>query len=355
MEKLKYYKLYDKLKSEIISGVYTSKAKLPSKRTLADLWGVSIITVEKAYAMLEEEGYIFSAQRKGYFVCDFEKGSLLAKNNNIKSIELLKENKNNDSMGRDFEYSLWLKTVRKVLNDRSEELFIKSPYMGCEVLRNAISLYLLRYRKMFAEPSNIVIGSGAEQLYEIAIQIIGREKTVGIENPCYQKIKTVYDGQNIRYLPLKMGKDGIEQAELRRNDFDILHVTPFHSFPSGVSTSLTKRYKYLKWAEDKERFIIEDDYDSEFFLPGHPIETLYSLSHTDSVIYINTFSKSLSPSLRMGYMIIPDCLMEEYKKNYSELSCSVPVLDQYVLADFISSGNFERHLNRIRRKLKNGN
>ena len=229
---------------------------------------------------------------------------------------------------------------------------MKSPGKGCAVLRNAIADYLYRYRGMRADPARIIIGSGSEQLYEIAVKIFGRDKIYGIEDPSYSQIKAVYLGVGAAICPLKFGEEGIESTALSSCKFDVLHVTPFHSYPSGVTTSISKRYEYLKWAHKNNSYIIEDDFDSEFFLPGHPIEPLYSLDSRSSVIYINTFSKSLSPSMRMGYMILPEKLMPQYEQRLGMFSCSVPVLDQYVLAEFISSGSFERHLNRVRRKMK---
>ncbi|MBO4467746.1 MAG: PLP-dependent aminotransferase family protein, partial [Clostridia bacterium] len=251
----------------------------------------------------------------------------------------------------DFEYSVWFKTIRKVLNDNGNILFRKSPQKGCEALRNAISLYLLRYRKMFVQPENIIIGSGAEQLYATAVLLLGKDRIYGIESPCYSKIPAVYKNMGAKTVPLKMGKDGIMTKELTAKDFQVLHVTPFHSFPSGITTSLPKRMKYLSRTSAEGNFIIEDDYFSEFFAKGKPIDTLFSLCENDNVIYINTFSKSLSNSMRIGYMLIPDKLLRRYETIAKDTSCTVPVLDQYILADFISSGNFERHLARKRRQL----
>ena len=205
---------------------------------------------------------------------------------------------------------------------------------------------------MSADPHRIIIGSGSEQLYEIAVKLLGREKIYGIEDPSYEQIRAVYIGTGAQICPLKFTNDGIDSNELFSSHFDVLHVTPFHSYPSGITTPISKRYEYLKWAQTNGAYIIEDDFDSEFFIPGHPIEPLYSLDSNNSVIYINTFSKSLSPSMRMGYMILPESLMPTYEKALGGFSCSVPVLDQYVLAEFINSGSFERHLNRMRRKIK---
>ena len=347
----KYYSIYLDVKTKILQGDYQAGEKLPSKRVMADKMGCSIVTVESAYAMLEEEGYIRPRERSGYFVekIDLSLGAIPTANraplHHIKESHALPSE-------RDFEYSLWFKTIRKVISERGEELFVKAPSKGCAILRNAISDYLYRYRGMSADPHRIIIGSGSEQLYEIAVRLLGRDKIYGIEDPSYEQIRAVYLGTGAQICPLRFTADGIDSNELRDKQFDVLHVTPFHSYPSGITTPISKRYEYLKWAHVNGKYIIEDDFDSEFFIPGHPIEPLYSLDKSQSVIYINTFSKSLSPSMRMGYMILPEALIPAYNDILGKFSCSVPVLDQYVLAEFISSGSFERHLNRMRRKIK---
>ena len=347
----KYYSIYLDVKSKILQGNFKAGEKLPSKRVMADKMGCSIVTVESAYAMLEEEGYIRTRERSGYFVegIDLSLGAIPSAKR--APLPHIKESRAIPPE-RDFEYSLWFKTIRRVISERGEELFVKAPSKGCAILRNAISDYLYRYRGMSADPHRIIIGSGSEQLYEIALKILGRDKIYGIEDPCYEQIKAVYLGMGAKICPLKFTEDGIDSDELLKKQFDVLHVTPFHSYPSGITTPISKRYEYLKWAQMNNRYIIEDDFDSEFFIPGNPIEPLYSLDSSHSVIYINTFSKSLSPSMRMGYMILPDALIPAYDEILGRLSCSVPVLDQYVLAEFISSGSFERHLNRMRRKIK---
>ncbi|MBP3334196.1 MAG: PLP-dependent aminotransferase family protein [Clostridia bacterium] len=346
----KYYAVYRLVKSRILSGEYKPGEKLPSKRVMADNACVSTITVESAYSRLADEGYIYSKERSGYFVSEIE-GVYLEKNPEGRAIDFIEEEI--DSPGRDFEYSVWFKTIRKVMSDKGEKLFIKSPNKGCAVPRNAIAYYLNRYRGMYVQPSQIIIGSGSEQLYDSVVRVLGRDKIYAIEDPSYVQIEAVYSGMGIKLEKLKMGKNGIESESLKKSKADILHVTPFHSYPSGVTASAKKRSEYLKWAESKRRYIVEDDFDSEFFVPGHPIDSLYSLDSSGKVIYINTFSKSLSPSMRMGYMVLPERLLDIYDEKMGMYSCTVPVLDQYVLAEFIDSGNFERHLNRMRRKMKN--
>ncbi len=345
----KYYTIYEEVKEKILSGVYHSGDKLPSKRVTADKYGVSVITVENAYSMLFEEGYIYPEEKKGYFVCKLEISSPTKEEQHL-SIDYIKDAPVERNF--DFEYSVWFKTIRKVITEKGEKLFIKSPNKGLGVLRNALSDYLLRYRKMLVQPRNIIIGSGAEQLYESAVKILGRHRTYGIEEPCYQMINSVYSGLGVKTASLKMGKEGIESEELDGNEFSVLHVTPFNSFPSNVTATAKKRHEYLSLMKKRSGYIIEDDFASEFFKPGNPIDSLYTLSGDNNVIYINTFSKSLSPSMRMGYMILPDNLLEVYDKELGEFSCSVPVMEQYALAEFIKSGSFERHLNRMRRKMQ---
>ncbi len=349
----KYFLLYRTIKTRITSGEYKAGEKLPSKRIMADMNGCSTITVETAYRRLIDEGYITARERSGYFVCRIDAITAAVDNDDTEHLHLLPDDESSEWQ-HDFEYSVWFRTIRKVIADNGERLFVKSPNKGCAVLRNAIAEYLLRYRGMTAQPERIIIGSGSEQLYETVVRLLGTQGTYGIENPSYQQIEAIYTGAGAKIERLEMGSDGIKSHALTGADIDFLHVTPFHSYPSGVTASAGKRYEYLSWAHsDREkRYIIEDDFDSEFFIPGMPIESLYSLDDTDSVIYMNTFSKSLSPSMRMGYMILPERLIDEYNRRMSIYSCTVPVLDQYVLAEFIANGSFERHLNRQRRKMR---
>ena len=342
----KYLEVYDKIKKEIISGFYKAGDKIPSKRVMADLTGFSQITVMNAYSLLEAEGYIEARERSGYFVCKLDVIPFLDDIKPVKKLEVKSE-----VYGDEFEFSLWFKTVRKVISENDRELFVKAPTEGCAVLRNAISDYLHRYRGMIAPPERIIIGSGSEQLYETAVKILGKDKIYGIEEPSYNQIERVYNDCGVSLRKLKMGSEGILSEELDRERVGVLHVTPFSSFPSGVTASAKKRYEYLSYAYAGDTYIIEDDFASEFFMPGNPIQSLYGLSGGDRVIYINTFSKSLSPAMRIGYMIIPESLIDKYKEKTKGYSCSVPVLDQYVLSEFIASGSFERHLSRVRRKM----
>lgn len=351
-EKPKYYYLYSAIKEDILSGELKKNEKLPSKRALAEHLGISLITVENAYQMLKDEGYIESRERSGYYVTELKLLGKRREDNEKPQLKLL-ERVSDENMSEYqkslFPESLYFKTVRSVLAEYGHELFQKAPNEGCTILRNAIAKYLLRYRGIFAQPEQIIIGSGAEHLYSTVVRMFGNDLVYGLENPSYHQIQAVYEGMGARCELLQMGKEGILSTALERTEADILHVTPFHSYPSGVTASVRKRQEYLAWAKNKNGIIIEDDFDSEFFMPGKPIDTLYMTDESQSVIYMNTFSKSLSPSIRIGYMILPEKWVEKYRENMGDFSCTVPVLDQYVLAEFIDKGHFEQHLNRVRR------
>ncbi len=308
--------------------------------------------METAYQMLKDEGYIESRERSGYFVSELK---LLGKKVNVKKemtlLDLPKKSAWNRAEDSYFPESVYFKTVRAVLTEYGSELLDKSPNEGCAILRNSIAKYLLRYRGILAQPEQIIIGSGAEHLYSTVVRMFGNDRRYGIEDPSYQQIRMVYEGMGAKCELLKMGEEGILSTELKNTKADILHVTPFHSYPSGVTATAPKRYEYLKWSKEcEDRIIIEDDFDSEFFMPGKPIDTLYMSDDSQRVIYINTFSKSLSPSIRIGYMILPEKYLSVYQEKMGEFSCTVPVLDQYVLAEFIDKGHFEQHLNRVRRR-----
>ncbi len=354
-DKSKYYYLYTAIKEDILSGTLKKNEKLPSKRSLAEHLGVSLITVETAYQMLKEEGYIESRERSGYYVTELNPVAKIKKEK--RPLKLLEEENeevkeyqiDGNCQSSLFPEALYFKTVRSVLTEYGSKLLERSPNEGCSILRNAIAKYLLRYRGIYAQPEQIVIGSGAEHLYNVVVRLLGNDVIYGIENPSYSQIRKVYEGMGAKCELLEMGEEGIETETLTQTEANVLHVTPFHSYPSGVTATVRKRQEYLEWAEKTAGVIIEDDFDSEFFMPGKPIDTLYMTDHNQSVIYINTFSKSLSPSIRIGYMILPERLLEKYKETMGEFSCTVPVLDQYVLAEFIDRGHFEQHLSRVRR------
>ncbi len=250
----------------------------------------------------------------------------------------------------EFPFSVFAKTMRRVISDKGESLLEKSPSSGCAELRRAISSYLARSRGISASPDHIVIGAGAEYLYGLLVQILGRDLTYAIESPSYEKIEQVYLANDVKVDRLALGRDGIRSSELRRTEADVLHISPYRSYPSGVTATASKRREYIRWADSRPgRFLIEDDFESEFTPSTKAEDTVFSLSESGRAVYLNTFSKTIAPSIRAGYMILPDRLLEAYRERAGFYSCAVPVFEQYVLAQFIENGDFERHINRVRR------
>lgn len=344
-----YMTIYNSLREDILGGIYPYGTKLPSKRVLADDFNVSIITVEHAIDLLEEEGYINSIQRSGYYV-SYKEGDSFSVAPVSYSADTVIEASPTDVSG-DFPFGVYAKTIRRVLSERGEGIFTKSPGKGTIDLRLAIASYLARNRNIYVSPEQIVIGSGAEYLYGLTVQLLGRNLIYGIENPSYEKIEQVYQANDVTCRLLSLGKDGILSSSLASTDADVLHITPYRSYPSLVTANAAKRREYIRWATQKEgRFIVEDDFESEFTPSTKPQETVFSLSENGNVIYINTFSKTIAPSTRIGYMVLPANLLSEYENRVGFYSCAVPTFEQYVLAEFINSGNFERHINRIRRR-----
>ena len=341
-----YMQLFNEIKEDILSGCLRQGEKLPSKRFMASELGISIITVEHAYELLADEGYIATKERSGYYV-DFGGEGTGQRPKRAEIADMSAELKPME----DFPFSLFAKTMRKVLGDYNRRILIKSPNCGCMELREAISGYLQRSRGLMVSPEQIIIGSGAEYLYSMVVQLLGRERLFALEDPSYEKIRQVYEANGAKCRMLKLGEEGILSSELSECRAGVLHVTPFHSYPSGVTATAAKRREYAQWAKDRGSFIVEDDYDSEFATSRRQIETIYS-TEPERVIYLNSFSKIIAPSVRTGFMLLPENLMDEYNKKLNFYSCTVPIYDQYVLAEFINAGHMERYINRRKRKQK---
>lgn len=350
-KKTAYLQLYEQVRADIIGGVLPYGAKLPSKRLVSDEAGISTVTVEHAYALLADEGYIEPRERSGYFV------SFHAEDFPITAVAHsapAKKPEMREVRAAEFPFSVLAKTMRRVISDYGEAILEKSPNSGCSVLCDAISQYLMMSRGICAKSEQIIIGSGAEYLYGLAVELLGRDKIYGIESPSYEKIEQVYRAADVSYESLPLTSDGIDSSALSRSRADILHITPYRSFPSGVTASASKRHEYIRWASKNGRYIVEDDFESEFSVSKKTEETLFSMSSDENIIYINTFSKSISSSLRVGYMVLPDSLLPRFREKLGFYSCTVPTFEQYVIAELIANGDFERHINRTRRKIRKG-
>lgn len=344
-----YLQIYKQIRQDIIDGIYPLGTKLPSMRLLCDELSVSTVTVDHAYALLCDEGYAESRERSGFFVI-FRESDGFAATAEAHTMHIIAPQ--SEHTYPDFPFSVLSKTMRKVLSDYADVLRKRSPNAGCDELRKAIKNYLIRNRGMDVESSQIIIGSGAEYLYGLIITMLGRKHTYGIESPSYKKIEQIYKASDVRYELLHLSHDGIDSSALSKTKASVIHTTPYRSFPSGVTASANKRHEYIRWSSKNGRFIIEDDFESEFSVSSKPEDTLFSLSDYDNVIYMNSFSKTVSPALRVGYMVLPKCLLREFEKKLGFYSCTVPTFEQFVLAELINSGDFERHINRVRRSLR---
>ena len=339
-----YLQLYKQLREDIRQQVYPFGTKLPSKRTLAQETGVSTITIEHTYELLCDEGYAEARQRSGYFVSFRTELGFAATGVMPLSMPHTGEHQHQ------FPLSVLAKTMRKVINDLGDGLLEKSPNSGFPQLRQAIAQYLRRSRGIEADPEQIIIGSGSEYLYGLTVELLGRDRVYGIESPSYNKIRQVYEAADVRCELLPLGSDGIQSHALSVSEADVLHISPYRSYPTGVTASASKRHEYIRWASIQGRYLVEDDFESEFSLSGQPWETLFSHSPKDNVIYLNSFSKTVSAGLRVGYMVLPRSLVPEFRQRLGFYSCTVPTFEQFVLAELISSGDFERHINRVRRE-----
>ena len=340
-----YMQLYYQLRQDIVNGVYPFGSRLPSKRLLSEETAISVITVQHAYSILVEEGYAVARTRSGYYAVykesDFLSSPPAQRQGEHRSITHTAEG--------EFPFSVLSKTMRRVLTEYGSNILTKSPNQGCMELRAAICAYLARSNGITVSPEQIIIGAGAEYLYSIIVQLVGKDGRYAIEDPSYEKIRQVYEANGAVCLPLPLSDNGISTEVLRGAEAKLLHITPFNSYPSGISADVSKRIEYLSWAKERGAYIVEDNFDSELTVSKKNEDTVFSLDNDGIVIYINTFSKTISPSVRMGYMLLPPGLLECYKERLGFYSCTVPVFEQLVLCELINNGDFERHINKLRR------
>ena len=347
-----YEALYRCIREDILSGTLRPDEKLPSKRALAQNLEVSKITVETAYIQLLSEGYIRSQEKVGYFVEAVERQARPqsggAPRKDASRREYLLDLTANGT--EQFPFSVWSKLQREVMLDYGEQLLLPLPNQGIPELRQAIAGHLAAFRGMHVAPENILIGAGTDFLYNLLIQLLGRDKVYAVEEPGYGKIRKIYAAGGVRCVSAPMDSQGVIPDSLE--NADVLHFSPSHHFPTGLVTPVSRRLELLNWAREG-KWIIEDDYDSEFRFDAHPKPAMQSLDFDGRVIYMNTFSKSLAPSIRISYMVLPPALMAEFQRRLGFYSCTVPSFEQYTLARFLSRGYFEKHINRMRKFYKN--
>lgn len=379
--------LYSSIKNQILQGILRADEKLPSKRSLASHLGISVITVQNAYGQLISEGYIYSIEKKGFFVTDIllgksdsvfggtGNGNLWGQGmsvNSVSAADLVDDSKtltpvnsigesdfftdfrSNSTSYEKFPFSLWAHTMRKVLNSGDEKLLQRVGVKGIYELRRSIADYLREFRNMNVKPEQLVIGAGTESLYSMVVQLLGQGKVYAVENPGYHKVAGVFRMNGAGTKPVMIDSQGINPAGLEKIKADVVHVSPAHHFPTGIVMPVRRRQELLAWADGApDRFIIEDDYDSEFRFNGKPLPTLQSADMGGRVIYINSFSKTLAPSFRMSYMVLPENLLPDFDEKFGFYSCPVSAFEQYTLSEFIRDGFYGKHIIRMKNFYRN--
>ena len=339
-----YEQLYRQIRRDIESGALPAGEKLPSKRALSAHLKVSVVTVEGAYGQLLAEGYLRSEPKRGFFVADVEPAAPAPAA--PRRPEVGEEHPaaaprydfaTNAVDAVHFPFATWAKLMRQVLTRENSGLL------------SAIVDHLRSFRGIDARPDQVVVGAGSEYLTGILFQLLGREGGYAVEDPGYRKFGAILSRQGALICPIPLDGHGLRVDALTWSGARVVHVTPSHHFPLGTVMPVGRRRELLSWAMAGEgRYIIEDDYDSEFRFSGRPIPALQSLDTGERVVYLNTFAKSLAPSLRIGYMVLPPHLAERYRREFLLYSSTVPSFEQYTLARFLEGGHFERHIARMR-------
>ena len=354
-----YEQLYHAVRADIMSGALPGGTCLPSKRQLAANLRVSQITVETAYGQLSAEGYIASAPRRGYFVQE-QLAVPVSEPQEPFTPPLSPISASEETYPYDFRtdfvdngcfpFSTWARLSRSVLSEYSSALLRATDPCGAAELREEIVRYLHDFRGINVSPDNILIGAGSEYLMHLVIQLLGRDRVYALENPGYRKLYQIFAANGVTVRPTPLDKHGLRADALAASDASVVYLTPSHHFPLGTVMTAARRLEILRWvSEAPDRYIIEDDYDSEFRYASRPIPALGELDRTGRVVYVNTFAKSLAPGLRIGYLVLPNALMARYRERFSRYSSTVPSFDQYTLAAFMHTGGFERHISRSRK------
>lgn len=350
-----YEELYQKLKEDILRGRILPGTKLPSKRELARDNGISVKTVLSAYEQLVVEGYLYSKEKKGYFVAAVEampeyKPVVAEYPQLYREDQWFADFTANNTVYDKFPFSMWRKVMREGLSEQDKELVKRGHFLGVCQLRETIADYLYRTRGMTISPECIVIGASIEYLYSRLIKLLPADAVYAVENPGYKKIPVIYEEYGLKWKSIAMDDGGIHMKSLQDSGADIIHVSPEHHYPLGTVMSASRRQELLSWASEKEeRYIIEDDYDCEFRYRSRSIPALGSMDPCESVIYMNTFSKTLTPAIRISYMVLPEKLMRRYIDTANFYCNTASTCEQYALARFIENGYFERHLSRLKK------
>lgn len=351
-----YEQLYRCVKEDILSGRLAAGEKLPSKRALAAHMEISVITVKNAYEQLMAEGYLSGVEKRGYFVSSVLPPVTAAPPAPQETAAEPEERQwfldlvTNSIDAEDFPFTVWARLMRQTILERGTGLLHSTPPQGAWALRRAIAAHLRQFRGMDAGAEQIIVGAGTEVLYTLLVQLFGRERIYGVEDPGYGKIARIYRSNGAAVAAIPLDDAGLSAEELRRSGADVVHISPSHHYPTGRVMPITRRQELLHWAQERpERIILEDDYDSEFRFVGRPIPTLFSIDGGEQVVYLNTFSKTIAPSIRISFMVLPRHLLADFQEKLGFYACTVSAFEQYTLASFLSGGYYEKHLSRMRK------
>jgi GntR family transcriptional regulator/MocR family aminotransferase len=352
-----YIQLYRYIKEEIEGGRIRADIKLPSKRKLSRHLGISENTIETAYQQLHAEGYVRSEPRKGIFVKELE-GDLYpyssgALPSNIMGRENTEEKYkidfNHGKVDLDhFPYAAWRKLTIQSLGEDNNHIFLNGHPKGEFFLREEIAKYLFQSRGVRSAPEQIIIGAGTQYLIGLLCMLIGKESIYAMEDPGFHRTRTVFKDQSVETKSIPLDADGVCMKHLEESNANVVYVTPSHQFPTGKIMPITRRTELLNWAKENGCYIIEDDYDGEFRYKGKPIPSLQGLDSQGSVIYLGTFSKSLIPSIRLSYIVLPATLLNKYDNHFTIYKQTVSRLHQETLSQFMKNGNWKSHLNKMR-------
>jgi len=350
-----YEQLYRRVKADILSGRLTAGEKLPSKRALAAHLEVSVITVKNAYEQLMAEGYLTGVEKKGYFVSAVlpSPAAVPASPDQpppprepVWFLDLA----TNSIAAEDFPFTVWARLMRQTILEQGTGLLRSTPPQGAWALRQAIAAHLRQFRAMEVTAEQIIVGAGTEVLYNLLVQLLGRDRLYGVEDPGYGKIAHIYRAAGAEVTALPLDEAGVSAEALRRSDADVVHISPSHHYPTGLVMPIARRQELLRWAQEvPARVILEDDYDSEFRFVGRPIPTLFSIDGGEQVVYLNTFSKTIAPSIRISFMVLPRRLLADFRQKLGFYACTVSAFEQYTLAQFLAGGWYEKHLSRMRK------
>lgn len=359
-DKCLYQQIYEHIRQEIREGKLLAGERLPSTRSLAEYLQVARSTVDYAYDQLLSEGYIEAKPYKGYFVCRLE-GIFTMEQREMTEPEVTRPDSEEDGAQAQIDFSpygidmtgfpfgVWKRITKNILNDSNSELFAQGEPQGDYDLRMTISRYLHSSRGVNCRPEQIIVGAGNDYLLLLLEKILGRHVGIAMENPTYKRAYRIFQSFAYRIYTVDMDDKGMRADKLLELPVRAAYVMPSHQYPTGAVMTIGRRAELLRWAEkEPDRYLIEDDYDSEFRYRGKPIPSLQSSDKRGKVIYIGTFSKAIAPAIRVSYMVLPESLLEVYRRDCSFYSCTVSRIDQRILNEFIRDGYFERHLNKMR-------